>query len=82
MSEYYIDPLIWYSERELEYPPIQFVTVKTLLTFESKQWVLDKLTGRFSITKNSMDFILDKNSIGVISFEDPKEAVLFELTWS
>lgn len=78
---YEVNPMVWFAEREVSYPFAHFVTVSTPATIESKQWVLDHLTGRFSITTNSAD-IFNLESIGNISFEDPKEAMLFELKWS
>jgi hypothetical protein len=82
MIEYKVDPIVWFAERQLDYPPVHFVTSTTPLTEESKQWVLNKLRGRFSIIE-AYDFLLITNgSMGTISFEDPKEAMLFELKWS
>jgi hypothetical protein len=82
MNEYDVNPMIWFSQRELPYPPVHFVPVTTQLTEESKQWVLDHLQGRFSIAVDATDFLFNLNSLGSISFEDPKEAVIFELKWS
>lgn len=84
MTEYEVNPIIWFTEREVTYPPIHFVSAVTPLTAESKQWVLDNLLGRFSITPiNIFDLILlTEDNIGSISFEDPKEATLYELKWS
>jgi len=78
---YEVNPLVWFAERQLPYPPAHFVTVATPITTESKQWVLDNLVGRFSITTNSTD-MFSFETIGNISFEDPKEAMIFELKWS
>jgi len=82
MIDYNIDPIVWFADRQVTYPPVHFVMVSTPLTEESKQWVLDHLRGRFSITMNTADFFLNLDSIGHISFEDPKEATIFELKWS
>lgn len=79
--KYEVNPLVWFADREMLYPPVHFITATTPVTRESKQWVLDYLTGRFSITPNTTDFFSLEN-IGTISFEDPKEAMLFELKWS
>jgi len=78
---YEVNPIIWFAEREVSYPPSHFVTATTPVTNESKQWVLDYTTGRFAITPNTTD-LFNLESIGTISFEDPKEAMLFELKWS
>lgn len=82
MNDYDINPIIWFAERELEYPPAHFIPVATPVTEQSKQWVLDNLTGRFSITTEIGDDIFDLESLGRISFESPKDAVIFELKWS
>lgn len=82
MTTYYIDPIIWFAERELSYPPAHFVRASTPLTEESKQWVLDNLRGRFAVLVDTADFFLSLDSLGSISFEDPKEATIFELKWS
>ena len=82
MTEYEIDPVVWFAERQLDYPPVHFVTVHTPLTEESRQWVLNKLRGRFAVTIDTPDFLFNLESLGCISFEDPKEATLFELKWS
>jgi hypothetical protein len=83
MSEYYIDPIIWFADRELSYPPAHFVTVSTALKEESKQWVLDNLKGRFCIVHNvSNQIFLIDFYLGNIAFEDPKDAVFYELKWS
>jgi hypothetical protein len=81
MIDYHIDPIVWFAERQVSYPPPHFVTSITALTIESKQWVLDHLRGRFSITID-YDSFLSIDSLGRISFEDPSEATIFELKWS
>lgn len=83
-----LDPTSWYSNRELEFTPLHFTVASTPITLESKLWILDKLRGRFSIISGSKvdDFasalILVNSVHGVPAFEDPKEASLYELTWS
>jgi hypothetical protein len=84
MTEYQIDPVTWFSERELKHTPKHFVVSKTPLTNESKIWILNKLKGRFSVAlteDNSNDFLVF-HSMGNPAFEDPKEAIIYELTWS
>ena len=83
-----LDPTSWFSHRELPFAPVHFVVTKTPITLESKLWILDKLRGRFSIvaTPVPLDFtqplIILNTSSEVPAFEDPKEASLYELTWS
>jgi hypothetical protein len=85
VTEYTIDPFTWCGDRELKYKPKHFVTVRTSVTIESKKWIYNKLKGRFAITfGNPTDdqLLLDFELFGFPSFEDPSEAVLYELTWS
>jgi len=83
MIEYQLDPITWFSERELTYTPKHFIVTTHPCTEESKQWVLDKLTGRFSITYPSVsNTIYELITPSCIAFEDPQEAVFYELKWS
>jgi len=65
----------WFTERELDINPPHFTKANTPLTKESKVWILEKLHGRFSLAINA------NGMVGCPSFEDPKEAVFYELTW-
>ncbi len=83
MSEHEINPQLWFGTRELTHTPIHFTVAKTRLTDESKLWILNKLSGRFSSVQN----IDDTNNFFITdsffpAFEDPAEAVLYELYWS
>lgn len=88
MEEYNIHPYFWYGERKLNFTPNHFVFSNTQVTNESLSWVLNKLKGRFSIESKIQDTPWSDWGVSVnytvqcIAFEDPKEAVLFELTWS
>lgn len=81
MTEYVVDPVVWFAERQLEYPPAHFVHATTLLTDQSKQWVMNNLRGRYAIITTFNDF-LSLSTLGKIAFEDPSEATMFELRWS
>jgi hypothetical protein len=65
----------WFVDREINPCPDHFVKTNTELTEESKTWIYEKLTGRFSLGNTS--FFMGQNP----SFEDPKEAMMYELTW-
>lgn len=85
MIEYQLDPITWFSDRELKHTPKHFIITKHEFTEESKQWVLDKLSGRFSVApySNSPDnSLLTLFSTGHLAFEDPQEALFYELKWS
>ncbi len=83
MIEFQLDPITWFSDRELHYTPKHFVVTSHPCTSESKQWVLDKLSGRFSITYPVVsNNIIELVTPSCIAFEDPQEAVFYELKWS
>jgi len=68
----------WYQQRQLDYCPIHFVATNTPLTSESKMWVLERLQGRFFLPQ----ILSLQSNEAPPYFEDPEEAVLYELTWS
>jgi hypothetical protein len=84
MDEYNIDPVTWYSERELKFTPKHFVVTNTKLTEEARHWIMNTLRGRFSIIhKNTeSEFLQILGYNGYPAFEDPKEAITYELVWS
>jgi hypothetical protein len=81
MTDYQIDPYIWFGSRQLDFHPKHFVLSDTPLTMESKQWVLNNIKGRFCIVQNIQLFYIDY-TLGNIAFENPKDAVFYELKWS
>lgn len=60
----------WFIQRELSWTPDHFTKCTSPTSTEARRWILDKLQGRFNI---GIDFCP--------AFEDPKEAVFYELTW-
>jgi hypothetical protein len=62
--------------RELGFAPDHFVVSKTPITDESKIWIQEKLSGRYALAPVENAFLEYAPS-----FEDPKEAVFYELTW-
>jgi len=74
-----IDPVTWFSDREVNFKPPHFVMTNTHITKESKFWILKNLTGRFALIE--YDYITRIKKI-VPAFEDPQEAILYELAWS
>jgi len=81
MIDYEIDPYIWFGKREVSFYPKHFVLSDTPLTMNSKQWVLDNIKGRFCIVSVSQIFLVEYN-LGNIAFENPKDAMFYELKWS
>jgi len=83
MIDYKLDPMTWFTDRELHHTPKHFIVTSYPCTPESKQWVLDKMSGRFSITYPIVSSnILEILTPSCIAFEDPQEAVFYELKWS
>lgn len=83
MIEYELDPLQWFTTRELDFKPSHFYLTKTPVTNESKKWIVSKLKGRYcfvGVSGFGEDVLFDINSCP--AFEDQGEAVLYELTWS
>ena len=69
-----LNEITWYTERELFYCPPHFVKAGTKLSDESLAWIHEKLYGRFHVgTTYDTEYPY---------FEDPQEAVFFELVWS
>ena len=62
-------------DRELDFVPKHFVIATTPMTDESKIWILEKLIGRFCSAAGGKSFNYRP------AFEDPKEALFYELTW-
>ena len=81
MTEYEIDPYIWFGKREIDFCPKHFTSASTPLTIDSKQWVLDNLKGRFCIIQTNQLFLVEYY-LGNIAFEDSKDATFYELKWS
>jgi len=66
----------WHSEREVIFSPKHFVHSKAPVTPESLDWIKTNLVGRYTIIN------APNSSFRTAAFEDPREAVFFELTWT
>lgn len=67
----------WFMNRDLNFVPCHFIKASTSITPESKQWIQEKLRGRYSLTHTFSVF-----GDTIPAFEDPQEATFYELTWS
>lgn len=82
-----IDPLVWFSKREIKPTPKHFIRAQTPVTNESKLWVMTKLKGRYSFNYHFNDKF-DLLTVGTsftndyIFFEDPKDVMIYELRWA
>jgi hypothetical protein len=77
-----MNPYKWFAEREVEHLPPHFVKCETELTDDSLLWVITKLSGRYAIIKQTDLAIFVLGSADIIYFEDPSEAMVYELRWS
>jgi hypothetical protein len=89
--EYNVNPQEWFGDRLIDHVPIHFTVCKTPCTDESKKWIYTNLHGRFSFVEaidpenqNEMELpiLLSLFTNGIPAFEDPDEALMYELTWS
>lgn len=76
-----MDPLVWFGTRELTNTPRHFVKTNTPAKEEARLWVLTTLKGRFSLVSISDSATLASWG-SYYYFEDPAEAMLYELRWS
>lgn len=74
-----INLFTWFSEREMNFAPPHFVYAAGKISPETKQWVLEKLSGRFHVPTTFFPITKAKGSI---AFEDPAEALFYELKWA
>lgn len=79
MNEYQIDVMSWFVDRFMSYTPKHFVIAKTPINNQSLLWIHTKLQGRFSYTPSESE---NFDSDIIPAFEDPQEAIFYELTWS
>lgn len=70
----------WFAQRQLEFRPKHFVRSGAEVSEEAYNWILERLSGRFYIENISSTSLYSYGRH--IYFEDPKEATLFDLTWS
>lgn len=69
----------WFDARQLDFRPKHFITTRTAVTDESLEWIFEKLQGRFYLEQEHDSFLGSKS---YPYFEDPQEAILYELTWA
>jgi len=66
----------WFLERELNFVPNHFVRSNTPLNGEAYTWIIEKLVGRFSLISGGI------GGSSFPAFEDPEEAVFYELKFA
>ena len=76
-----ITPEEWFGVRRLDFCPCHFVRTKIPLTVENTQWISENLTGRYAFYYNIQGRVIDSTA-KYAAFENPEEALFFELHWS
>lgn len=71
-----LNPYIWLRPT-LNKVPVHFIKCNTTLNFEKLLWVDKNIQGRFALSMGNS--LIDDD---MIYFEDPKDAMYYELTWS
>lgn len=70
----------WFMRREVDVCPTHFIKCRTGLTTESLLWIREKLQGRYSTVNGESDHAFPSTGLGVRpTFEDPQEALFYEL---
>lgn len=87
MMEYELNPDVWFNNRRVTHNPAHFIISRTPLTKETLLWIINSLTGRYAIVNRNPDLAPDEFSVlfdlvTYPTFEDPKEAMLYELKWA
>lgn len=81
-----INPVIWFSERELKFVPKHFIKCPSLTTAESRHWIYNKSQGRFAFSEGvARDFkalVLNTMNEHYVYFEDRADATMYELLWT
>lgn len=86
VQDFEINPYEWFSERKLAFTPKHFTVAATPISNESTDWIVNNLKGRYSFVDIKHDDWIHAHDLFVLNmvpaFEDPQEAVFYELTWS
>lgn len=77
-----VNPMIWYSEREINIVPPHFFKCPSPLTQESLFWVHNKSNSRYVLVDSPQpsDNVLSNDKL--VYFESQKDATMYELLWS
>jgi len=85
VSDYTVHPQIWYAKRELEFTPSHFIKSKVPLYSNSLEWLVNHTQGRYSIIqtleRDEDNFLIVLSNLGYPAFENPQEAIMYELKW-
>jgi hypothetical protein len=76
-----LDPQVWFGQRDVNPVPRHFIKTSPIASYgEMLEWVLTRLRGRYGYRSTTeFDF---SPTVEHFFFEDPAEAMMFELRWS
>jgi hypothetical protein len=77
-----MNPLIWYTDREINIVPIHFIKCPSIVTEESLFWIRNKSTSRYVLVDDSPNMSNIISSDKIVYFESQKDATIYELMWS
>jgi hypothetical protein len=77
-----VNPMIWYSEREINIVPPHFFKCPSPVTPESLFWVHNKSNSRYVLVDSPQqsDNVISNDKL--VYFESQKDATMYELLWS
>lgn len=74
-----INLMEWFSKRKLDYIPVHFLKSSIPLnSADAVTWIEERTAGRYAIKRDFYSLTLN---YGIPYFEDPKELMLYELTF-
>ena len=76
-----MNPLIWYTDREINIVPPHFIKCPSIVTEESLFWIRNKTTSRYVLVDDVTTINLISNE-KLVYFESQKDATIYELMWS
>lgn len=80
-----INLITWFSDRQLDFCPKHFIRTNTPIDDEKHLWILENLKGRYHLAGPKE--VRDEDIFFLFGdmypcFEDPQEAVIYELKFS
>jgi len=82
-----LDYNTWFTQRLLNAKPMHFVKANAPVTHKSMIWIYENLNGRFYVENTASvesysDLFSRTHRTPTVSFEDPGEAMFYDLRWS
>jgi hypothetical protein len=77
-----VDPIIWYTEREINLVPPHFHKCSSPITDDSLFWIRNKTNSRYVLVDvvYAPEQVLSNDKL--VYFESEQDAMMYELLWS